>query len=244
MSAEGELWPCLLEKAIAKVFGGYQNLNGSEEDGIHRVWQMLTGAAADETMIIDRQEEEDGQWLCGSPTWPLEPASQGDERREWVSLVQMLGTLDELGCIMTASSSGSAESAVNGVSEDSEGLNTYGIVPTHAYSLLNVRLDAAGSGFDLVQLRNPWGSGEWKGAWADSAPEWEAHSAVRDALHVGSAANDGRFWMSVADFFYHFGELHVCIIQAGRQRKLELEQAHAEQTTEEREHSEHSEHSE
>jgi len=24
----------------------------------------------------------------------------------------------------------------------------------------------------LVELRNPWGSGEWTGAYSDNSPEW------------------------------------------------------------------------
>ena len=34
----------------------------------------------------------------------------------------------------------------------------------HAYSLLEVADDVCGTGIDLVQLRNPWSGGEWKGA--------------------------------------------------------------------------------
>jgi len=39
-----------------------------------------------------------------------------------------------------------------------------GIVEGHAYSVLDCQ-DIDGN--QLVQLRNPWGSSEWKGDWSD-----------------------------------------------------------------------------
>jgi len=46
-------------------------------------------------------------------------------------------------------------------------------------------------------LRNPWGNGEWTGAWSDKSslwtPYWRAQLKVKPN-------DDGLFWMSLRDF--------------------------------------------
>lgn len=57
-----------------------------------------------------------------------------------------------------------------------------GIVNGHAYAILDV---AVIDGNNLVQLRNPWGSGvEWKGAWGDGSDSWNerAKKAVYERM--------------------------------------------------------------
>lgn len=46
---------------------------------------------------------------------------------------------------------------------------TAGIVTGHAYSVLQVY---EADGLRLVELRNPWGRGEWEGDWSDSSKKW------------------------------------------------------------------------
>ena len=46
----------------------------------------------------------------------------------------------------------------------------------HAYTMLRLELL---EGIRLVQLRNPWGSFEWDGAWSDKSSEWNKHPRVR-----------------------------------------------------------------
>ena len=49
-----------------------------------------------------------------------------------------------------------------------------GIVQGHAYTFLNATLLDTGDGDErVVQLRNPWGSGEFKGKWSDSDDRWK-----------------------------------------------------------------------
>ena len=52
-------------------------------------------------------------------------------------------------------------------------------------------------GNHLVQLRNPWGDTEWKGAWSDGAREWTPRIKAK-VNYVD--ANDGSFYMSFEDF--------------------------------------------
>ncbi|KAI1262626.1 cysteine proteinase [Xylariaceae sp. FL1019] len=68
-----------------------------------------------------------------------------------------------------------------------------GIVELHAYSIMRaVEVD----GQRLVLLKNPWGKGEWKGAWSDGSKEWTAEWLLKLDHRFG---DDGNFWISYAD---------------------------------------------
>lgn len=48
-----------------------------------------------------------------------------------------------------------------------------GVVQGHAYTVLNaVNLNVQGNIVRLIQLRNPWGKGEFTGKWSDSDQNW------------------------------------------------------------------------
>lgn len=79
-----------------------------------------------------------------------------------------------------------------------------GIVKGHAYSILQVRLV---EGSRLMQMRNPWGRGEWKGAWSDNAPQWTPR--MRKLLNCVSA-DDGAFWICFEDFVRVFRAVYLC----------------------------------
>ncbi|KAJ8105071.1 hypothetical protein ONZ43_g7571 [Nemania bipapillata] len=68
-----------------------------------------------------------------------------------------------------------------------------GIVELHAYSIMRaVEMD----GQRLVLLKNPWGKGEWKGAWSDGSKEWTAEWLTKLGHRFG---DDGNFWISYDD---------------------------------------------
>ncbi|KAI2602543.1 cysteine proteinase [Hypoxylon sp. NC1633] len=68
-----------------------------------------------------------------------------------------------------------------------------GIVELHAYSIMKaVDID----GQRLVLLKNPWGKGEWKGAWSDGSKEWTADWLLKLNHRFG---DDGNFWISYND---------------------------------------------
>ncbi|KAK3985038.1 putative calpain-1 catalytic subunit [Cladorrhinum sp. PSN332] len=76
-----------------------------------------------------------------------------------------------------------------------------GIQERHAYSVLRaVEID----GKRLVLLKNPWGKGEWQGAWSDGSKEWTAEW-MKKLDH--SFGDDGAFWISYEDLlrkYQHF----------------------------------------
>merc|ERR1711924_593140 len=92
----------------------------------------------------------------------------------------------------------------------SDSNTTDGIVDGHAYSILNILNDAAGSELDLIKMRNPWGKGEIAdGQWADDGPGWDTFPEVK--AHIKPVkADDGVFWVSKAEFFKYFETIYLC----------------------------------
>lgn len=83
-----------------------------------------------------------------------------------------------------------------------------GIVTGHAYSVLNVYEDEE---LRLVELRNPWGHGEWMGDWAPGSHKWNSEEGRKAISVVGrSRSNDGRFWMAWEDFVECFHSVDTC----------------------------------
>jgi len=215
LSKDGELWPIVFEKAFAKMFGGYEQLDGNSP---LIALKALTGAVSDQLLNISK--EADGSWKCLTPNFKSLTANAGLRPTPWPfgggtakkhpeELFELLEDFDDFSCIMAASASEPAGGG-QAIAGHSETRGEDGIVYGHAYSLLNVEDDIAGTGIDLVQLRNPWGTGEMTGGWSDHSPLWDRHPKVRDAVgHV--AEDDGTFWLSKEDFFRMFDTVEVCL---------------------------------
>lgn len=76
----------------------------------------------------------------------------------------------------------------------------------------NVMNRAVGSGSErvrLVQLRNPWGTFEWKGDWSDKSKLWKKNPHIAKAVGYIDA-DDGAFWMSFEDFEKTYSRINVC----------------------------------
>lgn len=175
----------LLEKAWAKVHGGYLNIDGGlTREALHD----LTGAPA-----ITYFNDE----LTPNDHWKL--ILEGEKRK----------------FIMTA---GSNDICNNG--KDNRDPVT-GLCGNHAYSLLGAfelsRLENGeyrlfkhgmnGKIERIVELRNPWGKGEWKGKWSDSDRNW--NPTLRQQLSQ-TLTEDGRFFMPFSDFLKYFHDYQVC----------------------------------
>lgn len=59
----------------------------------------------------------------------------------------------------------------------------------------------------MLKLRNPWGTGEWQGAWSDNAPEWTPK--LRKELGCVEA-DDGAFYIELTDYIEHFTWTSLC----------------------------------
>lgn len=103
-----------------------------------------------------------------------------------------------------------------------------GLTPGHAYSLLRAKevLDH-GVKTRIVELRNPWGEGEWSGEWSDNSDKWT--SQLKEECKV-STVEDGKFWMSLKDFMTYYEVCNICKIHKDFcHSELNLNKSHVQQ---------------
>lgn len=93
--------------------------------------------------------------------------------------------------------------------QDADLAKEVGLIEAHAYAVLDVREHGD---LRLIKMRNPWGRGEWTGAWSDKSDLW-TDELRRVFNHVDE--DDGTFWMSAADFFHYFADVSVLSIRDG-----------------------------
>lgn len=85
----------------------------------------------------------------------------------------------------------------------------HGIRSGHAYSLLQAKQLASGE--RLVQVRNPWGSGEWTGDWSDKSSLWTPEAEAELGItRAERDRTDGAFWMTVEDLSARFSRMDYC----------------------------------
>ncbi|KAH9519602.1 hypothetical protein Btru_003120 [Bulinus truncatus] len=175
-----EFWPCLLEKAYAKLHGSYEGLEGGfTQDAM----VDLTGGISEFIDLSDKKKIPN-------------------------NLFHLLCTSYTMKTLM-----GAAIAPPDGATRNEIELSN-GLICGHAYSITGFKeIQLRPAIVDLVRLRNPWGHGEWKGAWSDKSPEMKQLSRdVRESL-MFKEKDDGEFWMSFEDFKRHFDKLQLCHLQ-------------------------------
>lgn len=96
----------------------------------------------------------------------------------------MLQRADRCGFTMMAASHGQGEER-----------SADGVISGHAYSLISIyEFLHRGQEVRLLKLRNPWGRGEWAGAWSDSDEVWTPQ--LREELGCVEA-DDGVFFIAL-----------------------------------------------
>ena len=192
--SQAEIWPLILEKAMAKLFGGYQGLSGGCESTAFRAF---TGCVRQESWCRARagggwerrvlKEDARGTFIV-----PREAPVAADE------MFVLLENFSTQNFLLAAS--------IQSRDDMAERRRPDGLIEQHAYSVLAAL--RVGS-FRMVKLRNPWGNdAEWTGAWSDSSPLWSAHPAIAEVLAFAPAA-DGIFWMDWDDFAAAFNDIAV-----------------------------------
>jgi hypothetical protein len=224
ISAQQELWPALLEKAACSFVGGAENLEGGMSP---TAFKILTGARDDEILWMSKEDEgkHRGRWQAYTPAYSRSASGQlectcwwSSDKSSWPDvggfgattepqpikrILKLLEYYDGAGALLTASSKTHAR-------------DDLGLIGDHGYSLVEVELDIAGTGIDLLQLRNPWADTEWKGEWSRRSKLWDANPKVKAALRREAELEDGCFWMTPTDFDKHSEGITVCHMQGTR----------------------------
>lgn len=217
ISMDGEIWPCIVEKAFAKLLGSYGNLNG----GISIfAFGVLTGCF-DLVLLspqLDSNGTATGRWM--EEAWKWQEDRQDDERKVSQKLLATHSPEEVWELLVSFSSRNFMLAAGSTATAERESIDNLGIVHGHAYSMLNVKKELNGDDgklYDLLQLRNPWGNQEWNGDWSDGSPLWQANPSIQKECGW-MKKEDGLFWMSWQDFQTEYGAIYVCKKDMGPNR--------------------------
>jgi hypothetical protein len=198
---QSEIWPCVLEKGFAKMAGGYLELKGG-----FSVWAFgaMTGCTDLEVILLDA---DDGPTIGSYAELP-----DSDDPQDWSAsyysgdsmdldgLVDLLAGYDNKKYLMCAGSEHGGDDTHKSADN---------IVQGHAYTILQVAKNPAGTEYNLIKCRNPWGHCEWSGAWSDGDSKWDDEPDVAAELEY-SDVEDGAFWMSFEDFQTQYKVVYVC----------------------------------
>ncbi|NXV84240.1 CAN14 protein, partial [Atlantisia rogersi] len=173
-------WGALLEKAYAKLYGSYEDLQ------IGQVSEALVDFTGGVNIRIK---------LAAAPPDLWDILTRATYSRSLMGCQTHLGVYFlsvSLPCIQATK------------------VLKNGLVAGHAYTVTGIRKVTCQYGPEnLVRLRNPWGKIEWKGDWSDSSYKWELLSP-KEMILLRKKKEDGEFWMSLQDFKIHFVDLVIC----------------------------------
>ena len=102
---------------------------------------------------------------------------------------------------------------IESTSSEDSGEIFQGLVKNRVYALTSTDILSHGElSVPLIRLRNPIQDNlEWNGDWSDKSNLWDFIPDVTKAkLGVGSANDDGEFWISFQDFCVQFSKIAIC----------------------------------
>jgi len=216
-SEDMELFPMLLEKAVAIMAGGFDFMSS-----IMPPWALgvLTG-----NPDVWHFTASNGQWTGTRPVydghstyesiqnvtegaWP--DGSAGNNPKSNAQMWQCMAQWDSQDYMAICGSAAQGKSDTSSL--------PCGIIYMHAYSIIQVKSNIAGSGINLAQCRNPHGAGGQEPTlpWKDNDQMWKQYPAVAQACGVnkpGGFAEDGLFWIQDNDYFgqnsLHYNSIYL-----------------------------------
>lgn len=206
-SESGELWAMILEKAWAKVHGGYLNAaKGLAREALRdftgaSAKSYFTGVEGDKLFEIAREAIENNFVLTAGTGSGRQGADQVDEE---IGLVggHAYAVLD----VVVIGGTAGNERRIIGNSNRQANFEG-GVVNYSPHGDSNPSSDLR-----LLCLRNPWGRVEWVGPWSRNSNLWTP--SLRKILRPESLS-PGAFYISFSDFVKYFTDLQVCYFRDG-----------------------------
>ena len=159
---------------------------------LEKAWAKLNGSYA---RVIGGDPHEIFEVLTNAYCEKIK-FKKGQENKIWESFENA----QKKGFLMTAGTSGD-DYSIN--------MEEVGLIPGHAYTVLGVKEVNTSKGKQkLVNLRNPWGNGEWSGAWSDGSKNWTED--LKKQCKNYEDKDDGSFWMSFEDFCKYYLVAGIC----------------------------------
>jgi len=221
-----EAWILLLEKAVAKWFGSYVQLQGA-----HAMvpYLFLTGENCKTftqkkipvpggvqhdpcSLEVSLCSLEDAHDITSIRMKPLGCTNEQHAFEE-------LRLANESGYIMTCwtTKEPSQQVSIGGdlckTISAGDAISSDGIVKNLTYSLVCANyLNADGRTWRVVQLRNPWQAqtkAEWNGDLSDRWPYWNQFPQLFEQLNIGNHILDGMFFMPWERFIERFSDFGI-----------------------------------
>lgn len=191
-----QLYVPLIEKALAKLYGGYECLVGGH---LSEAMTNLTGFPCEILWLPPNSKlwsREEVLQLLATDRYEAAIASLLEDL--WIQLI----SLHSVGFLLSVSCGKTflvvERRVVDVVS--SEQFQQLGLLNNHAYSILDLKQV---DGQRLVKLRNPWGSLVWSGKYSDGNDQ------------SAESKEKGTFWISFEDLARYFEQIIVGKVQLG-----------------------------
>ncbi|KAG8343135.1 putative calpain-like cysteine peptidase [Trypanosoma vivax] len=182
-----ELWTPLVQKAYAKIHGGYGFVMSG--DPIHAI-QDMTG------------------YPCSSFNTAFESAKGSGGLELFEHLLRYCES--HFQCVLVTPTRDSIQQQGMSV----ENFEQTGLLPGRVYAVLRAVFFPA-TGLRLLQLRNPWGRKarhKWSGNWKTDDAKWEQHLDVASACGYSKEAED-QLYLEWSEVLSHFSGCGVVFVQ-------------------------------
>ena len=197
-----ELWVLLLEKAFAKLMGSYYKMDGGHPAQAMRVFtgnSPVRYARAAQT-----RDGKQADWWTDASWSAWGPRTAPDLAEDNLWNVINAGVRHDM--VMSAF-------IIGGSGQGKEAKLLNGLIGKHAYTVIDTCHSKVNK---LIKLRNPWGTGEWTGAYSDKdtdpAHKWD--SSWMTWRGKMEDKDDGCFWMPWSDFVTRFDNLDICAVSS------------------------------